>query len=445
MALHTTLDARGLGMTHASAAARDAYEHALTQFHSYFGNPLATIDGALAEAPDFFMGHALRAGMLLTSTEKAALPLAATSVACMETLAPQATDRERRHAQAARAWLDGEVDCAVARYGELLLEHPRDALALQLAHLGDFFLGQSVMLRDRVARVLPDWNAAVPGYGYVLGMHAFGLEETALYVQAEETAARALSLNRRDPWAVHAAAHVMEMQGRTVDGIAWLVSRTNDWAPDNAFAFHNWWHLALFHLDRGDTEAVLDLYDTRVRPQPSAVVLEMIDATALLWRLQLRGVPVGGRWGELADAWTPLAGDGHYAFNDAHAMMAFVAAGREHAAAQVLATLRRRALGADTNARMTRTVGLPLAEALQAFGQGRYDRAVEGLLAVQPVAARAGGSHAQRDVLHLTLIEAALRAGRMTLARALAAERVALKPSSPFNQTLAFRTRALAA
>jgi Flp pilus assembly protein TadD len=49
------------------------------------------------------------------------------------------------------------------------------------------------------------------------------------------------------------------------------------------------------------------------------------------------------------------------------------------------------------------------------------------------MAHRFGGSHAQRDVLSLTLIEAALRSGQGRLARALMAERTALKPTSPDN------------
>ncbi len=203
--------------------------------------------------------------------------------------------------------------------------YPRDSFALQVAHIGDFLLGHSTMLRDRVAQVLPAWDENVPGYGYVLGMHAFGLEETNLFGAAEETGRRALAIDPRDPWAIHAVAHVMEMQGRQEDGIAWLASRTRDWAEDNMFAVHNWWHLALFHLDLGQIERVLELYDTHIRGNRSDVVLDLIDASAMLWRLHLRGVDVGGRWAEIADTWERRGGDGYYAFNDVHALMAFVA------------------------------------------------------------------------------------------------------------------------
>src|SRR5262245_33190657 len=181
------IDRRGVPVSTANRDSLDCYESAADQFHSYFGNPLATIDEALAADPHFIMGHCLRAGMLLTTSEKGALPLALASVEAAETLGRRANDRERGYIAAARAWLAGDLETAVDGYGAILHDHPRDILALQLAHLGDFFLGRSTMLRDRVAQVLPHWNAGTPGYGYVLGMHAFGLEETGLYERAEAT------------------------------------------------------------------------------------------------------------------------------------------------------------------------------------------------------------------------------------------------------------------
>jgi hypothetical protein len=341
------------------------------------------------------------------------------------------------------AWRDGDLPQAASRLGRIVQEYPHDLLALQLAHQADFFLGESRMLRDRVAQVLPRWDESVPGYGYVLGMHAFGLEETNLYGRAEETGRKALSLNRRDPWAVHAVAHVMEMQGRTVDGIDWLEERAPDWAEGNAFAYHNWWHLALYHLDRGDTAKVLALYDAHLSPGPATVALEAVDSAALLWRLRLAGVELGDRWEAVADAWERLACDGFYAFNDVHAMMAFVATGRRGPALKTLVALDTAAQAGDSAAAVVREVGLPVATAIAAFGEGDYARAADLLLEVRTRAHRFGGSHAQRDVLELTLIEAALRAGDVALSDALAAERATLRPASQANRVLSLRALGL--
>jgi tetratricopeptide (TPR) repeat protein len=441
MTLH---DRRGLSVSTRNRASLEHYERALDLTASYFVDPLATINEALEADPTFAAGHCLRAALALMSSERGALPILQQSVTAIEALGGRANERERMHAAAGRAWLGGDFARSLRLYGDIVVEYPRDLLAVQVAHVGDFFLGQSTLLRDRMAQVLPHWSDDVPGYGYVLGMYAFGLEETANYAGAEAKGRRALELNARDPWAVHAVAHVMEMQGRLRDGIDWLTTRQADWSVDNGLAYHNWWHLGLFHLDLGDSARAVELYDTCIRPGQSSVALEMVDASAMLWRLMLRGVDVGARWQPLADSWWPLATEGFYAFNDAHAVMALVGAGRWNEVDDVLGALERAASEPGTNATMSREVGLPVARAFASFGQGRYEAAIDDLLPVRAHANRFGGSHAQRDIVHLTLIESALRAGRASLARALAEERIAGKPTNPFNWRLAARALAAA-
>ncbi|HEX4970370.1 MAG TPA: tetratricopeptide repeat protein [Steroidobacteraceae bacterium] len=432
-------DARGCPTSATSSASLQQYERALDLCASYELDPLATIQKALEADPAFALGHCLRAGLAVMATDRGAVPMLAESVAAIESQGRRAHDRERAHAAAARAWLEGDFAGSIQRYGDILLDYPHDLLALQVAHVGDFFLGSSSMLRDRLAQVLPMWDTSTPGYGYVLGMYAFGLEETALYSRAEDIGRRALDINRRDAWAVHAVTHVMEMQGRLRDGIDWLASRESDWSVNNGFAFHNWWHLALFHLEAGNYTRVLELYDQRIRPVPSEVPLEMVDATALLWRLELRLAPVGDRWQKLAACWEPLAEHSYYSFNDAHAVMAFAAAGRTDLVQRTIAAMERKTAGTDTNAMMTRDVGLPLARGVAAFAAGHYADAIALLQPIRTIANRFGGSHAQRDLIHLTLVEAALRARKPRLARALISERTQLKPSSPFNWQLTAR------
>jgi hypothetical protein len=417
----------------------DRFEHALGLLNGFFADPLAVIDEALEEDPEFVMGHCLRAALMLMAAEKSAVPELRRSVEAAEALASTANDRERGHTAAARAWLNGDFHRAGDLYGQVLLDHPRDLLALQVAHQVDFFVGNTGMLRDRPARVLPQWDAALPGYGYVLGMQAFGLEENNMFRRAEDTGRHAVELTPRDPWAIHAVAHVMEMEGRLGDGIRWMTSRVDDWAPDNMLAVHNWWHLALYHLDYGQADKTLEIYDRHIQPKPGGPAIELVDATSMLWRLHLRGIDVGDRWRAVADAWEPMGEDGYYVFNDMHAMMAFIGDGRDHAARRLLGVLNRRASGADSNAVMTREVGLPVCAAIRAFSDGFHDLAIDLLLPVRSIAHRFGGSNAQRDVITLTLIEAALRGNRASLARALTAERTDFKPSSPFNWSLAAR------
>lgn len=436
-------DVRGNPVSSDEPASMAAYERAQSLFHGYYGDPLGVIDEALADDPVFVMGHLLRAGMMITASDKCVEPLLRESVQAAEALYDIANDRERRHAAAARAWLDGEFSRSLRRYADILADYPHDTLALQVGHIGDFLLGRATMLRDRVAGILPAWDRSMPDYGYVLGMHAFGLEETNLYGPAEAQGRRALELNPRDPWAVHAVAHVLEMQGRIDEGVAWLNGRRGDWSADNMLAIHNWWHLALFQLDRDEIGDVLALYDSRLREPSTGQVLDLIDASAMLWRLHLRGVDAGSRWRQLADVWQTRGGAGFYAFNDVHALMAYLGAGDVAAAQALIESMEAAADGTGTNAMMTRDVGLPVAHALTAFARQDYALAVNLLRDVRLIAHRFGGSHAQRDVLALTLVEAALRDGARSLAKVLTAERMALKPSSAGNRALAARAAAL--
>jgi len=238
-------------------------------------------------------------------------------------------------------------------------------------------------------------------------------------------------------------AHVLEMQGRVDEGIAWLNGRRDDWSSDNMLSIHNWWHLALFHLDREDIANVLAMYDDRLRETSTGQVLDLIDASAMLWRLLLRGIDVGWRWQQLAEVWKARGGSGYYAFNDVHALMAFLGAGDNAAAQTLIEAMEAAAQGAGTNAMMTRDVGLPVAHALLAFAREDYGLTVNLLRDVRLIAHRFGGSHAQRDVLALTLVEAALRDGARSLAKVLTAERMGLKPNSEGNRKLASRAAAL--
>jgi len=428
----TRVDARGEPMSGASDTAVSLYEQALAELQCYCGDPLATLDRALAESPDFVMAHCFRAYIYALSTEAQAVPEARASFDAAAALAKNS--RERRHLVALRQLLDGSWEGAISALEEVVTDHPRDALAVQALHLADFYVGDARNLRDHVARVLPDWSAEDPGYHALLAMYAFGLEECGDYARAEDFGRRAIELNPHDAWAQHAVAHVMEMQGRVKDGIQWMTGRETFWAEDNFFAVHNWWHLSLFHLELEEFPEVLGLYDRPIRGPRSKVVLDLLDASALLWRLHLRGVDVGPRWRELADCWEPLAADGFYAFNDAHAMMAFVADGRDKAADALLAAQQQAMSGSSGNARMTWEVGYPLCAGLRAFGRGDYATCIGLLRPLRSRLNRFGGSHAQRDVFDLTLIEAARRDGHYALLRALANERIGQKPESPLNR-----------
>jgi tetratricopeptide (TPR) repeat protein len=436
-----TLDARGLSVTLSDPRALGPYERALRALQTYRGDPVAPMDEALAIAPDFAAAHAAKALILMTFFERRFAKDAAAALAAGEPHLARANERERQLFAAAAALASGDWHEGVRRLDRVLVDHPRDILALQVAHLVDFLRGDAQNLRNRVSRVLPHWSAAVPGHSFVRGMHAFGLEECNQYPEAEAAARTALESEPADCWATHALVHVMEMQGRIDEGMRFLESTRGDWATaDNGFAFHNWWHLALFHLDRGDSARVLALYDERL-----AGALEMamsrLDATALLWRLMLEGVDIGARFETVADAWEKDldAESGFYAFNDFHAALAFAATGRQSAIARLRRALADSAREQGANADMARSVGIDASEGVIALAGGDPRRALERLAGVRDRASRFGGSHAQRDILTLTIIEAARRAGELRLASHYLNERLVHKPTSRWGHRLAAR------
>jgi len=439
------IDQYGNAVSVTNRAALDALDAAGELLLGY-RDPSAALEAALEVQPDFAMAHAFRAGLMAMGMERSGVAAAEGSIA-IAWGTPGITEREQGHLAAAQAWVEGDFATAHHCYAALSAAYPRDLFAMQAAHQFDFFLGDAAGLRDRPAAALRAWKEGEAGFAWLNGMLAFGLEECGEYGAAEQPGRRALDLQPADAWATHAVAHVMEMQGRDQEGVAFLAQRRAHWEPAAILAVHNNWHQALFHLERGEYAQVLRLYDSAVAPsvaqglaQPA---IEMVDASALLWRLLLRGEDTGGRFARLSSAWEDAGGEGFYAFNDLHAVMAHLGAGREAAAAHVIGAMREAAEGQGTNARITQEVGLPLAEGFVAFARGDYGRAAEILAPARRHAIRSGGSNAQRDVISLTALEAALRARQWGLARMLADERIAAKPESPLARMLHTRAGSL--
>jgi hypothetical protein len=431
-------DPRGNPCGTRNAAARDAAESALWRMMSFYDTPLADLDAASAHDPGWALPHVMRAGFLLSLTEPSLLAEAGQHLQRARDLTDGAPARERAHLEAVQATLDGRWQAACRIWDELLVDYPRDALALQWSQLWDFYRGDAVNLRARPARALPEWDDSDPLYAHVLSLFAFGLEESNLYPQAEEAGRRALSLNPKVPWAVHAVAHVMEMQGRYEEGAAWLLQHQAEWAEGNGFAGHLWWHRGLFRLEAMDIAGALRLLDTRLAGDNLQITLQRVDAAALLWRLHLLGEDVAARCLPLVDGWDLSdAAAGYYAFNDVHAVMAMLGAGELARAEAWVARCAERAMAADdarrSNHLMAREVGLPLMRGLLALARGEADAAADALYAARGLAQRFGGSHAQRDLIDQTLLAAAARGSRRGIGRALINERLMAKPSTPLT------------
>ncbi|MDA1355839.1 MAG: tetratricopeptide repeat protein [Proteobacteria bacterium] len=424
-------DCFGLAMTAASREAARHYDETLCAFLGFRGDTGSHLKQALAADEGFFMGHCIK-GYFFKLFALPALEEKATQ--CAENareMAKVVSARECEHLAALESWCAGDMVECTDRWERILIDYPRDILALRLAHFCHFYMGDSIGMRTSVARVLPAWEAGGPGAGFVHGMYAFGLEECGEYVAARSMGERAVEANPGDIWAVHAVAHVHEMQGQCQDGIAWLKSTEDGWSGCNNFTYHVWWHRALYHYEREQYDEVLRLYDAHIRADQSDDYLDISNAVATLWRLENAGVATGGRWEELADKAEKRTGDHLLVFADLHFAIALAAAGRTSALDEMIASMgAAKSYTRNRQAEVLNAVGTALAQAVRAQYHGDFDLALSLMLPLRYRICSIGGSHAQRDLFAQMLIRVALKCGKYPLASSLLQERTASKPNN---------------
>ena len=422
-------DAQGHDVT-GTPSSVESLDRAIADYYALGGDPVGKLKAALSTDPSFALGATAIAALFLVGGFRADHAEVKSALKAARAAVGHATPRERLHLEAVETWAEGRLRDAAAVYEEILVDSPTDALALRLAQDAYFLMGQSAAMRDSVARVLPEWRDDDPLTSFVLGARAFGLEETGDYLGAEAAAREALARNPADAWAAHALAHVFEMTGRPEEGVDFLQASRDDWAGAHFMAGHNGWHLGLYLIELGRIDEVLAGFDRQMLPVlANDAALDRIDAASLLWRLELEGVDVGARWAPVRKAWAAHVHDHVLAFNDLHLALAL---GREPKLAAMLGdSLDAYALeGEGDNAVVMRQIGRPLIDAMLSFAKGDYAEAVEGIQPLRYDVWRIGGSHAQREIVDLTLLAAAERAGESRLARALTAERAALRPTA---------------
>ena len=419
-------DRWGLPVTAAGAEAVRRLDDTLLSYLALARDTGERLKAAQIADPGMAMAHVLKGYFFLlmgSAPLKARVP---NSLAAAEAGAKHATARERAHVAALRHWLADDAGQAVVTWEAILAEHPRDVLALRLAHHAYLYAGAAGAMRASLDRAMTSWDAGVPGYGFVLGMRAFALEETGELAAAEAAGRRAVDIDADDPWAVHAVAHVMDTADRHREGIDWIKGLEPHWSKANNFRYHLWWHRALLHLDRGEIDETLRLYDESLWDPKSDEYLDLCNDASLLLRLEILGADVGQRWRPLADKVAERTDEHILAFIDCHFLAALAGDGRLKAAREMVEGMRAKG-GVFAG------VGAVVGDALLAYRENDHRRAARLLEDVRADIARMGGSHAQRDLFELTLIDATIKSGDRGRAKALLAERTAAKPKDPWS------------
>ncbi|MGK7752992.1 MULTISPECIES: tetratricopeptide repeat protein [unclassified Roseovarius] len=419
----------------------DAWNKTMLGFLAHAAVTPKLLGEVLEIEPDFALGHAVK-GMFYVLLGRRELMQTAREAHINARSALKnsgATPRERSYVDALGVWLDGSPSGAVAHFEEILDGHPQDALAMKLDHALRFVLGDASGMRRSVEKILPAYGHDHAARGYLLGCHAFALEETGEFEKAEIAGRQALWLSPDDAWGLHAVAHVHDMTANAAKGLEWLTGREDAWAHCNNFRYHVWWHKALMHLDLGQADAVLNLYDTQIRSEQTDDYRDISNATSLLMRLELEGVNVGNRWEELSEICANRTEDGCLIFADLHYLMALTGDKRPGATTRLL---QRIAQDAKSNCEMGSRMsdpGVAAAQGLEAFGEARYDTAFANLAQARAGMQRAGGSHAQRDVFERITIDAGIRAGYLDQAEAILDDRQSKRAGREDGYTAARR------
>ncbi|XP_075066433.1 tetratricopeptide repeat protein 38 [Mixophyes fleayi] len=419
---------------------------------------LGGIEGCLSKIkavdPNFVMGHVISNGLELIGTGRSPFidKELENDLKIMSDLSKTQplTERELLHVAAVETFAKGNLPKASVLWDQILQNHPLDLLALKFAHDTYFYLGQQTQLRDSVARVLPHWTPSRPLSSYVKGMYSFGLLETNFYDEALRVASEALAVNQTDAWSVHTIAHVHEMKADIEAGLSFLQKTENNWKGSDMLACHVYWHWALYYIEKGDFEAALTLYDNHIAPCcfTSGSLLDIVDNSSLLHRLQMEGVDVGDRWGKFVQVTKKHTSDHMLIFNDLHFLMSSLGSKDREMTTQLLESLQElsKSPGENHQHSLIDPLGLPLCQALVEFDGGNYDKVVELMFPIRYQIATIGGSHAQRDLFNQVLIHSAINSNTKScqnLARCLLSERDVLRPNSPLTERLKMKATAV--
>jgi len=424
MSGHT--DHCGFAITTANPEAAEIFADGCRSFVGWYADAMGLINAAIDADPDFVTAKLLKAWILHAARTEKFHPAVRGLIDEVQPHLGDASVRDRALARAVNLASNGSLQGGVSLLEAYLADNPTDILVHRLAQFELFWSGESRWMWDIAERAAPAWNEDTPDYAQFLAVRAFSNEEGGDYEMAERCGRGAVERVPESAWGAHAVAHTLVMQGRADEGVEFLEPLSANWGRSNQIAHHCWWHLALFLLERGEYDRILELLDTKVRNPDSPLVKAMPDATidlqnvaSLLTRLELRGVDVGERWHTIADICAGRIHDHANPFSSAHDAMALAAVGRFDQVEALVDSIGHVDGGQGPIAAATRIIGAPLVQAMAAHRKGDYGQVVDLMWPVRRDLHQVGGSHAQRDVFFQVLVDAAVKAGRKTEVRIL--------------------------
>jgi len=381
-------DSRGHQITSSNEQAANACAAAMDHYMERKSDVAAQLQTAVEHDPECAVAHAIMGLMLHGARHASFQPKIIESLAKAKQYASGVSEREQHYIKALEFAAVGQLDDSVGCFESILKKTPTDGFALSLCQAELFWLGDMTRSLAASTSVATQWDERVSGFSEFLAMHAFDLEEAGQYSRAEHAGRKAVDLNPENIWATHAVTHVLYMQGRHVEGIDWIGGLQNNWNAVGQMQFHVWWHKCLFHLERGEHDAVLEGYDNWVRNREHELVqalpdlyIDLQNGASLLWRLEFAGVSVGDRWAEMAKLVVMRLGDLSNPFTSAHFAVILAAVGDFKSCDQLVSAMSDFATTSSKTLAMNyANAGIPAAQAAVAHRKKDYARALELLL-----------------------------------------------------------------
>ncbi len=412
-------DQYGLPLSTTSLTARDAYLEGCAIKLTMYPGAIPAFDRAIAADPTFALPHAARAHALL---ERGEAESARAAIAQATALASNLPAREASHVAYFAHLIAGDTEAALAALPAHLDAWPRDVMVLATTAFTNGLIGSSGRAGQKRS-LLALLESLAPHYGdddwWFTAHRGMALSENGQHAAARPLIERSLAQNPANPWAAHATAHLVYEEGGPPAARAFLTDWLTTYPRDGALYSHLSWHLALAHLEAGDTASANTLFREAFAPDvhtgPPRGKLN--DGVSFLWRRELAGQPRD------TDAWRamhafvtnafPRAGA---AFSDMHVALTQVVAGDEKALSIHIQQIEALA----NEGRYPSGPCVPgVARAFAAIENRNYRATIAALEPISAQLERIGGSHAQLDLVRFTLLKAYLAADRPDDARRL--------------------------
>jgi tetratricopeptide (TPR) repeat protein len=411
-------DRYGLGLSTASADARDAYVEAADLALTFYPGAAEAYDRAIAADPRFALAYAGKAQMLARQGDVAA---ARAALAAAREMTAGLAEREAGHIAFFDFAFAGRTDAAIDALHPHLRAWPRDALVVSTAANPNGLLGGCGRIgqKHQIAELM---DSLAPHYGddpWFLSYHAMALSEDGQLGPARATIERSVAANPKNAHAAHGFAHVCYESGALDDARSFLSSWLTTYPRDGFFHGHLSWHFSLCEIQAANWEKASHLYRDGIAldRHSGGPQQKVSDGAAFLWRSELAGYPRdAAAWRGLYDyANSALARPGS-GLADLHVILAQAVMGDDTG----LKARTRQMEQAAREGRYPSGSYLPtLASGFAAFEHGDFAGAIAALAPLTGQNERIGGSRAQHDLIEFTLLKAYINTIRLEEARRL--------------------------